>query len=147
MSDPDALEEEDAARRRRDSYVPRGDQEDDSQQVRDHYLPRAVPHARTTHLRLHWDAGKLTPDEESVPSALSLYEWGTTQWVEQVRGDSGDHMIDVEDPDRFIGRPYPVVRTRLAPLKPGRRASCPVVSLDIAYEGKNLDAGKRDHKD
>jgi hypothetical protein len=116
VTDPDALEENDAARRRRDSFTA-ANMSDEAQFIHDFYLPFEARSLSTTRLLVHWDIGPSDPDTPHPECALALYDWGRTQWVEQVRADTGDQRIVVADPDRFIRPPFPVLRVKVAPLK------------------------------
>ncbi len=138
VTDPDALEENDAARRRRDSFTA-ANMSDEAQFIHDFYLPFEARSLSTTRLLVHWDIGPSDPDTPHPECALALYDWGRTQWVEQVRADTGDQRIVVADPDRFIRPPFPVLRVKVAPLKPGRNTHCAIRILDIAFEGRKTD--------
>jgi hypothetical protein len=133
--DVDALEARARGCRSRDPMAERAEERAE----RDEYeflLPFDAEGVRTDALTVHWDLGEPDPDYSRTECVLSAYDWEGGTWREAARATEGARQTGLEDPDRFVRRPCPLVRLRIAPETREPRARYSVDSLELTYEGR-----------
>ena len=105
----------------------------------DFYLPLHDDALESRLLTVFWDLGEPDPDYPAAECALSAYDWESGSWQELARATEGTHETHVATPGRFVKLPYPVIRMRVAPVKPDKQTRYNLNYLEIAYEGHKRD--------
>lgn len=108
----------------------------------DCFLPFSADRMDTRSLVVHWDAGQAHPDYDPANAALSIYEWKSGTWVELCRAKSGDHVVNVQDPGRFVRLPLATVRVKVAAVDAvvnGAVRYPQVMAMGVAYAGLRLE--------